>query len=269
MKKLKIFSVILLLVSTSAFIAFQSYRKSVEDKEPPVITCDTAELTVSVEATTEDLLQGVTAQDHQSGDVTDTVVVENISSFTEEGTRIITYAAVDDSMNVGRCERTLIYKDYKAPTFDLSAPLCFYEGQTVDLLSAISAKSSLDGSLTENIKYSLKKIIDTAKMGSYPIEYRVMDSAGKVVYLTTEIQIYDQEYAGIDVELDDYLVYVNKGKEFDPEKYLKNVDTDLEYTVEIRSDVDTEKKGIYNVDYIVDTENEKIKGKTRLIVVVR
>ncbi|MBQ9150380.1 hypothetical protein IJX73_05560, partial [bacterium] len=60
--------------------------------------------------TEEDLLKGVSANDSRSGDVSDTLVIESLSDFTEEGKRIITYAAVDESMNVGRCERTIVYE---------------------------------------------------------------------------------------------------------------------------------------------------------------
>ena len=43
MKKLKIFSVLLLLGSIGAFVAFQGYRKLVQDNKPPVVTCDSEE----------------------------------------------------------------------------------------------------------------------------------------------------------------------------------------------------------------------------------
>ena len=83
MKKLKIFSVLLLLGSIGAFVAFQGYRKLVQDNKPPVVTCDSEELKVSVEAEEEDLLKGVTAKDNRSGDVTDSIVIESLSAFTE------------------------------------------------------------------------------------------------------------------------------------------------------------------------------------------
>ena len=152
MKKLKIFSVLLLLGSIGAFVAFQGYRKLVQDNKPPVVTCDSEELKVSVEAEEEDLLKGVTAKDNRSGDVTDSIVIESLSAFTEEGTRIITYAAVDKSMNVGRCERTLVYEDYEPPVFHMTGSLCYSAGESIDILSCITADSVLDGDLTSNIK---------------------------------------------------------------------------------------------------------------------
>ena len=153
MKKLRMFSVILLVVSATAYFGFQVYSKVTRDNTPPVVTCDSEELRVSVSQPEEDLLKGVKAVDDRSGDVKDTLVIEEISDFTEEGPRIITYAAVDESKNVGRMERTLVYEDYQAPVFDMSNGLCFTAGSNVDILGRISAESVIDGDLTSKIKY--------------------------------------------------------------------------------------------------------------------
>ena len=265
MKKLRVFSIILLLISTGAFVAFRTYSKHIQDNIPPVVTCDSEELRVSVTAAKEDLLAGVTANDSRSGDVTDSVVVESMSAFTEEGTRIITYAAVDDSMNVGRCERTLVYEDYAPPVFHMSEPLCYTVGQNIDILSCISAQSVLDGDLTSNIKYSLEKTINTMTAGEYPIEFRVMDSGGNTVYLKTQISISDKNYAGIEVKLKDYLIYLSVGEGFDPALYYQEADREGELSIE--SNVNTAQAGIYYVDYVVS--GTMSSGKSRLVVVVR
>lgn len=265
MKKLRIFSVILLVLSAGAFAAFQGYTKMVQDNVPPVVTCDSEELVVSVSAEEEELLQGVTAKDSRSGDVSDSLVVESMSAFTEEGKRIITYAAVDDNMNVGRCERTLVYEDYAPPVFHMNGSLCFSAGQSIDILSCITADSVLDGDLTSNIKYSLEKIIDTMTAGEYPVEFRVMDSGGNTVYLKTQISISDKSYAGIEVKLKDYLVYLSVGAGFDPAAYYAGADKEGELS--IQSNVNTAQAGTYYVDYVVN--GTMVSGKSRLVVVVQ
>ena len=75
--------------------------------------------------------------------------------------------------------------------------------------SKITADSVLDGDLTSNIKYSLEKTVNTQAAGEYPIEFRVMDRGGNTVYLKTQISISDKSYAGIDVKLKDYLIYLS------------------------------------------------------------
>mgnify|MGYP004469806411 FL=1 len=265
MKRLKIFSIILLVVSAGAFAAFQGYTRMIQDKTPPVITCDSPELTVSVNTEEQDLLNGVTAKDQRSGDVSDTLVVESISEFTEEGKRTITYAAVDDSMNVGRAERTLVYEDYAPPVFHMTDSLCFAAGESVDVSSKITAESALDGDLTSNIKYTLENTINTQTAGEYPIEFRVMDSAGNTVYLKTQISISDKSYAGVNVTLSDYLIYLPVGTPFDPNAYYAGADKEGALTVQ--SNVNTAEAGSYYVDYIVNAG--AVSGKSRLVVIVQ
>lgn len=264
MKRLRIISTFLLIISAALFVAFQMYLKVVKDNTRPTVMCETEELIVSVETSEKDLFQGVTAEDSRSGDVTDTLVIEALSAFTEEGTRIITYAAVDESKNVGRCERVLKYSDYTAPVFSLKDSLCYTMGSNVNILGTISAESSLDGDLSGNIKYALEKTINTMEEGSYPIEFRVTDSGGKTVYLKTEVEILSRDYAGIDVKLDEYLVYIRTGSTFNPDIYYRGSDREGDLT--IKSNVKTDEPGTYYVDYIVKSGG--ISGKSRLLVVV-
>lgn len=264
MKKLKILSFLMLLVSTAAFVGFRMYKNVIVDTQPPVVTCDKEEITVAVEVTEEELLKGVEAVDNRSGDVSDTLVIEKLSAFSEDGKRIATYAAVDDSMNVGRCEQTIIYEGYKKPKFKMDSSLCFRVGSKANLLEGVSAESVLDGDLSGNIKYSLPEAINSTTPGNYPIEYRVMDSGGKVVYLDTYVEICESTDLAFDVYLTDYVVYVKKGKTFSADKYYKGAQREGE--LKISSNVKTNKAGTYYVDYIVDAGGSS--GKARLVVVV-
>ena len=265
MKKLRLFSIVLLFVSIVLFVVFQMYTKVVKDNKPPVVTCESEELVISVKDPSKDLFKGVKAVDKRSGDVTDTLVVEEMSAFTGDGTRVITYAAVDESKNVGRLERVLKYKDYSEPKFNMNRSLCFPMGANLNIFSIVSAKSSLDGDLSGNIKYNLEKTVNTLEEGSYPVTFRVMDSGGNTVYLNTEIEILDRADSSINVFLDKYLIYLEKGDSFDPEKYYRGADR--EGALAIKSEVDMDKEGTYHVDYIV--KGTGISGKSRLVVVVQ
>lgn len=278
MKKIRIFSLVLLMVSTAIFVGYRTYKNATQDVTPPVISCKSDILEVSVQTPEEEFLADVKAMDETDGDVSDQLVIEKMSSFTEEGTRIITYAAVDEHLNVGTLDRTLVYTDYKPPVFSLKRPLSFATGSTIDVLSCVSANSSLDGSLDERVKYSLEETIITTESGEYPIAFRVMDSAGNQVYLDTVIEIYDRNYSDLDVLLKEYLVYVKKGSSFQPDKYFQGARRAHVYgeqemltlqssQLEIRSDVNTDEKGTYCVDYFVNYDGSL--GKSRLIVVVQ
>lgn len=263
--KRTVYCFILLALSLCCFIGYKQYRKATDDVVPPRLSCESEVITAGVGITEEELLVGVNAYDEVSGDVTHNLVVEDISDFISENTRIVTYAAIDDSMNVGRLERTLVYTDYKEPVFSLNAPLSYSVGSKVDLLENVTAASNLDGDLTDKVRYGLNGVIDNMVPGKYSVEYRVTDTAGKTSYLNTEIEIYDSAYAGISVKLSKYLVYINKGAKFDADAYFKSSNIEGELTVV--SDVNTKEEGVYYVDYYVNGINAS--GKSRLVVVVK
>ena len=265
MKQIKIVSLILLLISVIAFGAYKIYEYKTTDNTPPVITAPTDTITASVNITEEELLADVSAQDDVSGNVTDALVIEKISSFTDENTRIITYAAIDEKGNVGRLQRTLIYTDYEAPTFTLNQPLRVAVGRTTNLFSIVGANSVLDGDLSNKVKYTMDSTADVRKAGTYEIEFRVTDSSGNTAYLTTNLEVYDATAERIQVTLTDYLIYLTVGAEFDPNNYYKEASVEGELTV--ASDVDTSQPGVYYVKYTVEGSNSK--GISKLIVIVK
>ena len=122
MRKIKIFSIILFICSAAVYIGCRIYAGVMTDHTPPVISGGDA-IEVSVEDPKEKLLEGMTAEDDRDGDVTDSLVVQEISEFDDEGNRTVRYAAVDDSGNVGYYSRTMTYTDYGQPTFAMSSPL--------------------------------------------------------------------------------------------------------------------------------------------------
>lgn len=264
MKKIKIFSVILFLVSTTIFAGCGIYDKFMTDHTPPVISGEGV-LQVSVGDPEELLLEGMKAEDERDGDVTDSLVVQKISEFNDENQRMVTYAAVDTSGNVGYFSRPLEYTDYQEPQFKLSEPLRFPTGTDINICRGISAESTLDGNLTTQIKYTLDKAISTTVTGTYTIEFRVTDSAGKTSYLKTELEVYDSTKEIIDVELSSYLVYIKKGSSFDAADYY--VGADVDEKPDIHSNVDSSTSGVYYADYTVSRGT--ISGKSRLIVVVK
>ena len=264
MKKRNLICFIVLVLSIITFILYNQYREKKDDVTPPVITADSDTITGSVKITDEELITGMSAYDEISKDVSDTIIIEKKSDFIKENERIISYVAIDDNMNVGRYERTLIYDDYSKPRFTLSEPLSYVAGTRIDLLKNIGAESKLDGDLTKQIRYGLDSVIDNMKVGKYPVEFRVTDSCGNTSYLNTEIEIYDSSYSGIKVELHKYLTYIPKGHKFNKRIYYKG--SNIEGDISAVSTVNTKVPGTYYVDYYVNGINAK--GKSRLIVVV-
>lgn len=264
MRKIKIFSIILFICSAAIYIGCRIYAGVMTDHTPPVISGGDA-IEVSVEDPQEKLLEGMTAEDDRDGDVTDSLVVQEISEFDDEGNRTVRYAAVDDSGNVGYYSRTMTYTDYRQPTFAMSSPLRFPMGTSFNICEGITASSVLDGDLSDKIKYTMDRAVSNATTGTYEVEFRVMDSAGRTSYLKTVLEVYDPSEERIEVTLSDYLVYIRANSEFHASAYFEeaSVDGDLD----IQSTVNTSKAGVYYTDYVV-TDN-RLTGKSRLVVVVR
>lgn len=190
MKKTGNWIIILFIIAQAAFGAYLYYANVVQDTEPPVVSCETKEIKISVKDDEKVLLEGVTATDERSGDVSSTLVVEKISPLAA-GKRIVTYAAVDKEGNVGRTQRELEYKDYKPAEIKLKKKLKFPVGAYVNPLEYVTAESVLDGDLTRNIKYTTASGFTTNVAGKYQVEFRVTDSAGTVSYLKSTIEMYN------------------------------------------------------------------------------
>ena len=78
MKKIKIILGILCGISViGGGIYYQRTSKQI-DQESPVLSADTDQITVSIDATDQELLQGVSATDDKDGDVSDSILIENI-----------------------------------------------------------------------------------------------------------------------------------------------------------------------------------------------
>ena len=84
-----------LLIALSVYLFLQV------DRSVPVISFSENEIVYKEGMDMEELLEGVTATDPEDGDVTDSLIVEKVS-FTAEGKAIVTYAALDESNNVGK-----------------------------------------------------------------------------------------------------------------------------------------------------------------------
>lgn len=264
MRKIKITSIILLIVSVAIFGAYVIYEKNTSDNVSPEIMFESELLKINAADGEEVILADVTAMDDKSGDVTDTLVVEKMATLGKNNTREIVYAAIDDEGNVARRKRVVQYEDYESPKYKLTKPLRYPSGKAFDVLECVEANSVLDGDLTDDVNYTLSNLVDLMTPGFYAVEFSVTDSAGVTEYLLMELEVYDRLSESIEVNLSEYLVYVERYATFSPEKYYMGASE--EGVLSIRSNVNIAKPGVYSVDYTV--ENAYQMGKTRLVVVV-
>ena len=288
MKRLRI---ILLAFFAVVFIAFAVNRVLefiTSDSEAPVITAEQDKLELSVTATDEDLLVGMTALDSLDGNVTDTLTVVSKSHFITKGTQRINYAAFDKNNNVGTYSREVTYVDYHSPHFHMKRPLRFVSGNsTYDYLSRITVEDCLDGDLTQQIKITTGETENVGDSASTrQINLQVTNSAGDTVVLdlTARFEEYDT-YNTSAPALDDYILYVPLGERPDYASHLigilsgnrlrefKDTSYNAAENVTINdSEVDYQTPGVYSVKYqLAYTNKEGLLvrlGTTTLIVIV-
>ena len=96
MKIVRIVTVAVFLLSALTWGLGKFYAKKL-DKVPPVIAADSQEIHVSTNADEEELKKGLIATDNADGDLTDSIVVANLSHFTKKGVCKIQYIVFDKS----------------------------------------------------------------------------------------------------------------------------------------------------------------------------
>ena len=263
----------LVLLCCAAFAVYRCLSNRHIDREPPQITMEQDELSLSVGDPKERLLEGVRAQDAQDGDVTDSIVVESVRGLVSDKRFTVTYAAFDAAGNVSKAQRTVFYKDYTAPRFALSAPLIFREGTSLDVFAPLEAEDVFDGSLKDRIKGTLVSgETQIAQAGEYTVEFRVTNSLGDTANLTAPVEVLPAEDGGAELTLSSYLTYLKKNAAFVPEYYVTGLSAGAqiisldEASVQITSNVDMTRAGTYWVDYAARYGQKT--ARTRLLVVV-
>lgn len=288
MKRLRILSLIILLVAIGSVVYIRVKHGQANDSIAPVISMEKKEIKVSVEDGDDVLLEGITAKDNKDGDVSSTVTIDNISSFNGDGKRYVTVAAFDTSNNVGKATREITYKDYRPPHFDITEPLEFGKGTTT-FLKDVTASDILDGDITNGIHFEDNTAIYSDTPGEYEAKIQVKNSAGDLASLPITIKIMDTTYnTKPSVKLKHYVRYTKKNKTVDYRKLIdcvmvggreyKVVDGDDITNKSIGRDrihiddenVNYKKKGNYKVEYKITMEEgeDTVTGKTYLLVVV-
>lgn len=201
------------------------------DTEGPIISMEQSRLSVSVQSDREEWLTEVSAWDEVDGDVTDSLMIENVSNFIGDDERQVGVAVFDESGNITKEVITVCYTDYMAPQFSLKEPLRFPSGtSSASLTQNLQAVDCLDGEITRWIQqYNAEgSQLNTSVKGVYQVIFSVSNSAGDVEKFQASVEIYDsaEEAAAPKLLLTDYLIYLEQGTEFDPLAYVELIVVD-------------------------------------------
>lgn len=257
------------IVSIASAYVFISEKMAV-DKTIPQITVEGEMIEVSLKATDEELLKGVTASDGKDGDLTDKIIIESISRFTEKGVSKVTYAVCDSNNNVAKASRTIKFKGYESPKFQVVGNLCFSLYEHIDIRELILAKDSLEGNISSNIIVTSDDYA-TSIAGAFSLNVFVSNSKGDTSTITLPLIVEDRPLSVPTIELKEYLVYTSKGKIVDFKSYIVDAldvnEISLKEQVTIESNVDFNTPGTYNVHYYV-TDSNALRGHSILTVIV-
>ena len=223
-------------------------------------------------------MSGVKAIDEVDGDVSDTLVIENHSKISDDNKVNVTYAAYDKSNNVAKVTRIIEYTDYQLPQFKLNKPLIFNSVKLTSLLGAIEAYNVRGENISNRIRVQYQQ--DPSEMNktdiNYPINFAVTDELGGTKSITLNVDIVDNKSNynnDIEVNLKDYLIYVDKNEKINLSRYLdsivyQNEEQRINYrNLEIETDLDTSVSGVYDV-YFNYTLSNNLSGYSKLVVVV-
>ena len=280
----KWFPVIVLCICAALFFGYRFYKQVGIDNNPPVITIDDEEgviHTVSMNNLDAGLLQGITAHDHRDGDVTASILVEQMGNITKDHQVQVVYAAFDAAGNVAKAQRTVQLTDYVSPRFTLSAPLAFVYGTSFDPLKQIGAEDQTDGNIRHRVKATLMDESTISAEGIHNVLFRVTNSLGDTAQLLLPVEVYFSGRYDAQLLLTDYLIYLPLHEPFDPEDYLLEYiaaghGTDLTGGVPGNMDLtlsgmaDPSQPGVYTIGYTITyTQGSRVyTGYSKLIVVV-
>lgn len=273
MKFIKIGLLLLLILTTGMFAYFKIKQSKVTISNPPVIEDSIKILHVNSDFTYDDLYEGLTATDDVDGDITDQIMIGEISSLAENNTASYNCVVFDSDGQCSEFNRKMVIDDYAHPRIYLTSPLLYYTIEKVSGLprSQFIALDKIDGDITDKIEFS-GKTVDFTEYGDYFLTAKVENSFGDSVSYEFPVHVRDKS-SPLFIYLSQYVVYCSLNSNFDPMRYVRETSNDLvtvqtPYDLSIRSNVDTSNPGVYEVEYTLSGETTSNPAITYLVVIV-
>lgn len=135
---------------------------------------------------------GFTASDDVDGDLTSAVITEGKVDGHKKGNYILTYQVKDSSDNICEIQRTVKVGDFTAPVLKLKGKKDTYIKIGTNYKDpGFTASDNIDGNLTP--KVTIEGKVDTSKMGSNKITYKVTDTSGNSTSVTRTVYVYKKQ----------------------------------------------------------------------------
>jgi hypothetical protein len=269
MKILRLCVSLLFIIVLILFVIFQFAQLKI-DKTIPVIEVAEEVIEVSLDATNEDLLKGVTAHDKKDGDLTDRIIVESISRFIEPGVSLVRYAVCDNDNHAAYATRKIIYSNYTPPRFHLRDSLVFNISQNINIRNILGAVDAIDGDLSNKVIITANEYSANIP-GVYYISAKVSNSKGDMIMTQFPVYVEERSLAAPQIELAKYIEYLKVGDQFDTAgnvlSALGSDGKDLAANISIDTNLDLSKPGMYEIHYRV-ADNDGRVGHEIVIIFV-
>lgn len=269
MKILRLCVSSLFIIVLVMFIIFQ-FKQLKVDRTMPTIKVESDVIEIGLDVTNEDLLEGVTAYDKKDGDLTSKIIVESISRFIEPGVSIVRYAVCDNDNHAAYATRTIIYTNYTPPRFHLSDSLVFSISQNINIRNILGAVDSIDGDISNKVIITANEYSANIP-GVYYISAKVANSKGDMIMHQFPVYVEEISLAAPKIELKDYVAYLKVGEDFDVNgnvlSALSSDGKDLSDRINIDTNLDLTKAGMYEVHYRVSDDNGRIGHEIVIIFV--
>lgn len=237
----------------------------------PVIKSTADKITVPCDYTEDEILAGLTAEDRQDGDLTDEIIVGNISRFIEKGKSKVTYVVFDSSNQPATYVREVVFKDYASPQFRLGKPLVVKTNSSVNEKELISATDVFDGDITGRVRITDSNVNYTVT-GDYVIKAEATNSFGDTIEASFPVHVVTEPETRVEISLKENVVYLEKGDKFNAVSYIDRVTSFYGQSVDkssvgIESSVNTSVPGCYEVRFTA-TDETGHRGVTYMVVFV-
>lgn len=264
MRNLKLIIIAVFLVVSLAFTAVFLYDRLMLDRTAPVITSDGQPLQISAGASDKELCAGLTATDDRDGDITDRIIVRNVSQLSSGRTAVVSYVVFDSSSNYCQYSRRVTYTDYCRPHFSLSKPLIFNVGSTVTFTDRLTATDVIDGDISDRIRLTQSDLL-LVEEGTYTAQVQVSNSSGDISVANLTVIVQNLTLRHPVLELKEYITYIDLDSEYTAEDFRDYLTSALTYTngepvdfadVVVSGEIDTTRQGTYNVVFSYTNDND-------------
>lgn len=243
-----------------------------KDTTSPVIYAESDEIHVEAGSDEVALLVGLSAIDAQDGDLTEDILIGQISPFVEKGVSNVEYIVFDKSNNVARYERKVHFDNYQSPVFQLTMPLMYKVNGDITISDRLQANDLMTGDISDKMKYS-SDIIDQTQEGVYTLYVEVKNEYGDTVQAELPLNIVANNVKQDCIQLSTYLIYTEAGSEVNAAEYIeramnvKGEEIDPAQ-VNITAEVDLSRPGSGQYRYeLYDTNNNTV-AVTFLTIIV-